>query len=225
MCVRTQIASPFFRQEFAMTTLLHVSASPRGDTSESLALARLFLQTFSDVHPDVRVTEWNVWDGSIPEFGPAAAAGKMSVFAGTEPAGESATAWAAARATFDRFAAADAYLFSVPMWNAGIPYKLKQLIDVISQPGMVFGFDPIEGYSGLVRGRKAAVLYTSAVYGEGRGPAFGSDFQAPYLRDWLTWMGITEISEVFFRPNLATPDAAALREVARADTRQLAKSF
>jgi FMN-dependent NADH-azoreductase len=205
--------------------LLHVSASPRGEASESLALARLFLQTYSEIHPEVTVKEWDLWDGSVPEFGPAAAAGKMSVFAGLEPTGESARAWAAARAAFERFAAADAYLFSVPMWNAGIPYKFKQLIDVISQPGMVFGFDPVDGYSGLVRGRKAAVLYTSAVYGEGRGPAFGSDFQAPYLRDWLAWVGITETSEVSFRPNLATPDADALREIARADTRQLAKSF
>jgi FMN-dependent NADH-azoreductase len=213
------------RQETAMTTLLHVSSSPRGAASESLALASLFLQTYSEVHPEVTVTEWDLWDGSVPEFGPAAVAGKMSVFAGLDPTGESVAAWAAARAAFDRFAAADAYLFSVPMWNAGIPYRLKQLIDVISQPGMVFGFDQATGYSGLVTGRKAAVVYTSAVYGEGRGPAFGSDFQAPYLRDWLAWAGITDISEVFFRPDLATPDADALREIARAETRQLAKSF
>jgi len=33
---------------------------------------------------------------------------------------------------FDRFAAADAYLFSVPMWNAGVPYAVKQWIDIIS---------------------------------------------------------------------------------------------
>ena len=208
-----------------MTTLLHISASPRSEASESLALARLFLRTYSDIHPEVSVTEWDVWDGSVPEFGPAATAGKMSVFAGMDPTGDSARAWAAVTATFDRFAAADAYLFSVPMWNAGVPYKLKQLIDVISQPGMVFGFDPVEGYSGLVRGRKAAVLYTSAVYGEGRGPAFGSDFQAPYLRDWLAWAGISDVGEVFLRPNLATPDADALREIARAETRRLAKSF
>ena len=46
------------------------------------------------------------------------------------------------RDTFRRFDAADRYLFSVPMWNAGVPYILKQFIDVVSQPGLVFGFDP-----------------------------------------------------------------------------------
>jgi FMN-dependent NADH-azoreductase len=70
-----------------------------------------------------------------------------------------------------------------------VPYILKQFIDVVSQPGLVFGFDGERGYLGLVDNRKAAVIYTSAVYGDGRGPAFGADFQAPYFDDWLRWGG------------------------------------
>jgi FMN-dependent NADH-azoreductase len=208
-----------------MVKLLHVAASPRSDQSESLALARTFLDAYRAVHPDHQVVEWSLWDGTLPEFGPAAAAAKMAVFAGREPAGEAAQAWRAATATFHRFADADRYLFSVPMWNAGIPYILKQFIDVISQPGLVFGFDPERGYTGLVGGRKAAVIYTSAVYGQGRGPAFGSDFQAPYLDDWLRWAGITDLRSVYFRPNLATADAETGRRAAHADAEQAAKEF
>src|SRR5262249_31759382 len=133
-----------------------------------------------------------------------AATAKMDVFAGLAPSGPGAAAWQAASDTFPRFAGADKYLFSVPMWHAGVPYILKQLMAVVSQPGMVFSFHGERGYTGLVTGRKAAVLYTSAVYGEGRGPAFGSDFQAPYFDDWLRWAGITDITSVTFRPNLAT---------------------
>jgi FMN-dependent NADH-azoreductase len=208
-----------------MTALLHISASPRGDRSESRAIADTFIDTYADVHPDHRVDHFDLWDGSLPEFGPAAAHAKMAVFAGQTPAGAGAAAWTAARATFERFAAADKYLFSVPMWNAGIPYILKQFIDVISQPGMVFGFDPVEGYTGLVTGKKAAVVYTGAVYGDGRGPRFGSDFQMPYVRDWLQWAGIHDIVEVEFRPNLVTADAEAGRQAAHARARDLAKVF
>jgi FMN-dependent NADH-azoreductase len=111
------------------------------------------------------------------------------------------------------------------MWNAGIPYILKQFIDVVSQPGLVFGFDPEAGYRSLLRGKKAAVIYTSAVFGPGRGPAFGSDFQQPYFSDWLRWAGVEEISEVAFRPNLATADAETGRQAARAAARDLAKVF
>jgi FMN-dependent NADH-azoreductase len=205
--------------------LLHISASPRGAASESLAIAATFLAEFAETHPDVEVDTFDLWDGTLPAFGPAAAAAKMAIFAGAEPDGEAELAWRTAIATFERFNSAGRYLFSVPMWNAGIPYILKQFIDVVSQPGLVFGFDPEAGYRSLLRGKKAAVIYTSAVFGPGRGPAFGSDFQQPYFSDWLRWAGVEEISEVAFRPNLATADAETGRQAARAAARDLAKVF
>jgi FMN-dependent NADH-azoreductase len=208
-----------------MNKLLHISASPRGERSESLALGEAFLSAFHATHPDVPVETWNLWDGTLPSFGPAAANAKMAVFAGLDPEGAEADAWQAARIAFERFDAADRYLFTVPMWNAGVPYILKQFIDVVSQPGMVFGFDPEAGYSGLLRGKKVAVIYTSAVYGPGRGPAFGADFQAPYFADWLRWAGIADVAEVHFRPNLATADADTGRSIARAQAVDLAKAF
>ena len=171
------------------------------------------------------VVEREVWDGTLPGFGSAAAAAKMAVFAGAEPQGDAARAWRAAIDAFRRFDAADGYLFSVPMWNAGVPYILKQLIDVISQPGLVFGFDPEQGYTGLLRGKKAAVVYTSAVYGPGRGPAFGADFQRPFFDDWLRWAGIDDITSIEFRPDLATADADTGRRAAHAAARDAGKTF
>lgn len=208
-----------------MSTLLHISASPRGPRSESLAIAATFVEAFRDTHPDDTVETFDLWDGTLPQFGPDAAAAKMAVFAGETPDGPAAAAWQAASDTFARFAAADRYLFSVPMWNHGVPYILKQFIDVISQPGLVFRFDPEHGYTGLLTGKKAAVIYTSAVYGPERGPAFGTDFQAPYLRDWLQWAGVEDISEVEFRPDLVTAEAEAGRAAAHAEARDLAKRF
>lgn len=208
-----------------MSTLLHISASPRGARSESLGLARAFLDAYRARNPSDHIVEWDLWDGTLPKFGPTAAAAKMSIFAGDRPTGAAAEAWRAAGETFARFAAADKYLFSIPMWNASVPYILKQFIDVVSQPGMVFRFDPQHGYTGLLTGRKAVVIYTSAVYGEGRGPAFGSDFQQPYFDDWLRWAGITDIRSIHFRPNLATTDADTGRRLATADAILAAKTF
>jgi FMN-dependent NADH-azoreductase len=208
-----------------MTKLLHISASPRGEKSHSRAIAGTFLDAFRDTHPGTAVEEFDLWDGTLPAFGRDAAEAKMAIFAGEEPRGAPAEAWAAATATFRRFDDADLYLFSVPMWNHGVPYILKQFIDVVSQPGLVFGFDPEAGYTGLLTGRKAAVIYTSAVYGPGRGPQFGADFQAPYLGGWLRWAGVTDISEIEFRPNLATADAETPRRQAHEQARDLAKRF
>lgn len=130
----------------------------------------------------------------------------MAVFAGERPTGAQAAAWQSAVDTFDRFAAADHYLLSVPMWNHSVPYVLKQFIDVVSQPGMLFDFDPERGYTGLLTAKKAAVVYTGAVWGPGRGIGFGRDFQQPYLEDWLRWAGVTDITTIRFQPNLVTAD-------------------
>jgi FMN-dependent NADH-azoreductase len=208
-----------------MTSLLHISASPRGKASESLALARTFLDSYRTVRPEVAVEHWDLWDGSLPSFGPHGAGAKMRIFAGEEPVGLQQTAWHRARLAFERFAAADIYVFSVPMWNAGIPYILKQFIDVVSQPGMVFGFDPELGYTGLLEGKRAVALYTSAVYGAERPRSFGSDFQAPYLEDWMRWAGIEDITSVEFRPNLATADAATGRRFAHEQARAAARAL
>ena len=208
-----------------MSKLLHLSASPRGTASESLAIAATFVDTFSDVRPDIAVEHWDLWDGTLPPFGAAAAGAKMSIFAGQDPAGEQAAAWVAVHRTFERFAAADYYLFSVPMWNHGVPYILKQFIDVVSQPGLVFGFDGHTGYTGLVTGKKAVVVYTSAVYGDDRGPQFGVDFQAPYFNDWLRWAGITDVTQITFRPNLAVDDPEPGRQAAHAAARDAAKTL
>jgi FMN-dependent NADH-azoreductase len=208
-----------------MPSMLHVSASPRGAESESRAIAATFLDALRDQRPEVIIDIFDLWDGSLPEFGPAAAAAKMAVFAGQVPTGERAAAWQAAERTFRRVAAADSYLFSVPMWNHGIPYALKQFIDVISQPGMVFSFDPADGYTGLLSGKRAIVIYTSAVYGPGRPASFGSDFQAPYFNDWLRWTGVTDIREIHFRPNLAIAGPDTSRQAAHAAAREAAKTF
>ena len=111
------------------------------------------------------------------------------------------------------------------MWNHGVPYILKQFIDIVSQPGLVFGFDGNTGYTGLVTGKKAVVVYTSAVYGDDRGPQFGVDFQAPYFNDWLHWAGITDVTQITFRPNLAVDDPEPGRQAAHAAARDAAKTL
>ena len=208
-----------------MGTLLHISATPRGEASESLRIAREFVEAYRETHPGDRVEHWDLWDGSLPDFA-AGARAKMTVFGGGEPAGEEGDAWEAARRAFRRFDAADRLLFSVPMWNASVPYVLKQFIDVVSQPGWVFGVDVDKGYQHLLagRGKKAAAVYTSAVWAPGIAPEFGSDFHSTYFSDWLRWTGITDLSEIRFHPTL-TGDADAARRDAHARARELGKSF
>ncbi|MEV0681512.1 NAD(P)H-dependent oxidoreductase [Actinosynnema sp. NPDC050436] len=209
-----------------MAKLLHVSASPRGEQSESLAVASAFVEVYRESHPGDVVEHWDLWDGALPAFGPVATAAKMAVIRGDEPTGEQVAVWREVVAAVERFTSADRLLFSVPMWNSGIPYVLKQFVDVVSQPGMVFGVDVETGYLPLLagRGKRAAVVYTSSIWGPEVAPGFGADFQSTYFDNWLRWAGITDVTEIRHHPTL-TGDVEDSRQTALATAREVAKTF
>lgn len=210
-----------------MATILHVNASPRGSRSDSLRLARHFIAAVQDSADDgFDVETLNLFDpGALPAFGLAAAAAKMTVFSGHDQTPEQIQAWEDARAVFDQFAAADAYVFSIPMWNAGVPYALKQWIDIVTQPGWSFRFDPGAGYFGLVEEKKALAIHTSGVYAPGLPPAFGSDFSSPFFTDWLNFVGITDNTHVRMAPSATNTDPDGARRAAEAELRELAGTF
>ena len=151
-----------------MSKLLYVISSPRGSQSDSSQLAERFLEAYRAHRPGLEVDRLDLWHDQLPVYGGAGVDAKMTLIAGGRLEGDQRQAWQEVRQVFERFDAADEYLFAVPMWNAGIPWVLKHLIDTISQPGMMFGFDPTDGYTGLLQGKRAVVAYTSAVYAPAR---------------------------------------------------------
>jgi FMN-dependent NADH-azoreductase len=208
-----------------MSRMLYVSSSPRGSESQSTQLAEVFLETYRKRFPELKVDTLNLFDDGLPQFGAVAAGAKMAAFSGTEQTTKQTEAWDQVRAVFDRFAAADEYLFTVPMWNAGVPYVLKQWIDLVTQPGWAFGFHPEHGYSGLLTGRKAATVYTSGVYTPGAPLEFGADFHSTFFDDWLRFVGITDVTAIRYQGNALATDPEALLEDVRRAARMTAETF
>lgn len=195
--------------------LLFVKGSPRGSSAHSTKVAEAYLAGFQRNNPHATVEEIDLWHTPLPEFDGDRAAAKMSFFGEGTLEGARKTAWDEIVAITKRFTSADNYLFTVPMWNGSIPYRLKLYIDIMTQPGLLFGFDPATGYSGLLKGKRATVIYTSGVYAPGVPPAFGSDHHSTYFDDWLRFIGIEDITTVRFQPTLLTNDVAGGLEQAR----------
>lgn len=189
--------------------LLYVKGSPRGDRSRSAQVAAAFIGAYRARHPNAEIEELDLWRASLPEFDGDRAAAKMSFFGDPAMNGVQQSAWDEIARITSHFASADDFLFTVPMWNSGIPYRLKLYIDIITQPGLLFGFDPAAGYSGLLKNKRATAIYTSGVYGPGAAKGFGSDFHSAYFNDWLQFIGIDDIANVRYQPNILTADAAA----------------
>ncbi|MGF6834130.1 FMN-dependent NADH-azoreductase [Paenarthrobacter sp. TE4293] len=210
-----------------MPSILHVNASPRYSNSDSLQLARHFIESVQAAAPETFELETlNLFDdGALPAFGRIAAAAKMAVFTGQDQTPDQVAAWESARAVFDQFASADAYVFNIPLWNSGVPYVLKQWIDIITQPGWSFGFDPEQGYSGLMEGKHAMAIHTSGVYYPGVPAAFGSDFGSTFFADWLNFVGIEDAVHIRFAPTVLNSNVEGTRRLAEADLSDAALLF
>ena len=182
-----------------MKKLLHIIAAPREDDSRTLKVARAFMDSFVPAHPDWVVEELNLFSASPPSLALRRVDGRYILLDGRDLFGSLKEAWQDIIFEIERFKSADAYLVSAPMWNFSIPYILKQYIDVIVQPNHTFRHVPGEGYVGLVTGRKMMVITSrGGEYLDADSRAY--DFQEPYLRTIMGFIGITDMSFIIAQP-------------------------
>ena len=189
-----------------MTRLLYIKPSPRPD-SWSGAIADAYLTALEAKGADVLIDRLDLWAEHLPEFDEIKAAAKMSIVTGQAQTDPQRSAWDAISAIAARFVSADHYLLAVPMWNGGIPYRLKHYIDIIHQPGITFGLDRSKGYFGRLTGKKATLVLTSGAYSPGApSPAFGVDHHSTYLTSWLNQAGIADVEQILFQPTVLSTD-------------------
>ncbi|KAA1003768.1 FMN-dependent NADH-azoreductase [Paraburkholderia panacisoli] len=209
-----------------MPTLLHIESSPRKRRSASLDVARAYLDAYLDAHPDHRLDVLDLWSAELPEFDGDALDAKYADLNGTSLSERQQQAWTSIRELAQRLHDADTLLFSVPLWNFSIPYKLKHFIDVVSQRGILFSFDE-RGLQGLLKDKKAVVIYARGLdYSVGSStPAHSFDFQRPYVEAWLRSVGVTDVRSIVVEKTLLGPEVDyAARQAAREHAVALARA-
>ena len=186
-----------------MPTLLHIESSPRKTRSASLDVARAYLEAYRAAHPDHLIDVLDLWSIELPEFDGDALDAKYADLSGTPLSEGQQQAWTGIRHLAQRLHDADTLLFSVPLWNFSIPYKLKHFIDVVSQRNILFSFDE-RGLQGLLKDKKAVVIYARGLdYSTGSDtPAHSFDFQRPYMEAWLRSVGVTRVESVVVEKTL-----------------------
>lgn len=209
-----------------MAKLLHIEASPRKSRSHSIDVAHAFLDAYRASHPDDEVETLDLWSTELPEFDGAIIDAKYRILHGQEHTDEEKAAWQAVVETFETFNAADKYLFSLPMWNFGVPYKLKHWIDVITQPGLAFSFSPETGYTGLVTGKPAVVVYARGGEYTSSGDMQALDHQKGYFDQFLGFIGFTDVKSFLVEPTLNDPEAVnAMKAEVTKSAEEFARSF
>ncbi|QUJ75794.1 NAD(P)H-dependent oxidoreductase [Sulfitobacter albidus] len=97
----------------------------------------------------------------------------------------------------------DTLILSTPLYNFGVTAALKNWIDLICRAGQTFRYTDA-GPQGLLHGKRAVIIVAT-----GGTPAEGPlDFATPYLRQIMTFIGITDVTCIAADRLMADADRA-----------------
>ena len=205
-----------------MKNILLIESSPRGSESCSQQMAQSVVNDLKARHPEAKVTVRDLAANPPPHVGLPFITGMYAPPERRTP--EQAKAIALSDALIDELFAADTIVIAVPMHNFTLPSTLKTWIDHVARAGRTFNYGA-HGPEGLLKGKRAIlVLARGGVYSSG--PTKPLDFQEPYLRAILGFLGITDVSVVHVEgtANRAIGPAKALA-AANARSKELAAQF
>lgn len=192
-----------------MTRLLFIQASPRGALSASAHVAHAYIEALKTKGP-VTVDLLDVWKENLPAFDGPAIEAKYAGLSGQPLNASQQAAWNEISALGARFREADQILISVPMWNFGVPYRLKHLIDLVTQKDVTFTFDQ-SGFGGMLKRQRAVIVCARGLgYVDGTPMSEENlDYQKAYLLSWLTFLGVANIETITVEKTLLGPEAHA----------------
>jgi FMN-dependent NADH-azoreductase len=177
--------------------LLHIQSSPRGGSSDSIALTSAFVEACRVRNESLLIDTLNVWHEQLPEFDYDAIGAKYKAVKHTAMTEQESEVWKRIQSLIHRFQRADRIVLGTPMWNFAPPYKLKQLIDLVAQRNYLFSYDGKEYGPGLKVGKAVAVYTRGSRFLEGSPiPASRFDFQASYIDFWLRLVGVRDLRSV-----------------------------
>lgn len=173
--------------------VLNIVSSPRPDGA-SVTVANAFVDAVRGEHHGVVVDTLDVWQENLPEFDSTTIGAKYKGVSGAQMNEEELQLWNQIQSLVQRFRKADRIVLGVPMWNWSYPYKLKQLIDLVAQRGMLFTFDGTHFGPALDIERALVIFTRGQHYAEdGPTPASRWDHQTDYITFFLETIGVRDV--------------------------------
>jgi len=161
--------------------VLHIDSSALGGYSVSRQLTADIVAELKRATPGLSVHYHDLAAQPLPHWTPVADAADPAAVLGTE--------------VLEKFLAADVVVIGAPMYNFAISSQLKAWLDRILVAGKTFRYTT-NGPEGLAGGKRVIVASSrGGFYGKDT-PAAAMDFQEPYLRAALGFIGISDIEFV-----------------------------
>jgi len=161
--------------------LLHIDSSALGGYSVSRQLTADIVADLKRATPNLAVRYHDLAAQPLPHWSPVADAGDPAVAQSAE--------------MLEEFLAADVIVIGAPMYNFAISSSLKAWLDRILVAGKTFRYTA-NGPEGLAGGKRVIIASSrGGFYGKDTAAA-AMDFQEPYLRAALGFIGISDIEFV-----------------------------
>ena len=182
--------------------ILHLTSSPRGSASYSNRVATRVLDELRQRNPGASVTTRDLARDPLPHIDENFVAATRSA---EGPQTETQRAQLALSDTLvDELLAADVVVIATPMINFTIPSNLKTWVDYVARAGRTFSYSEA-GPKGLVTGKQVILVAARGGVYAGN-PAL--DFQVPYLKSVLAFLGMTDVDVLEVEGTAYGPEVA-----------------
>lgn len=185
-----------------MTTLLQINSSINNGNGQSSQLAKQFVAAWLKRNPGTALVKRDVaaGDAAVPHL-TAERFGAFITPTEARSAGQKAVV-EYSDALINELKQADVIVLGLPMYNFGVPSQLKAYFDHIARAGVTFKYTD-KGPVGLITGKK---VYVFAARG-GIYAGTPMDTQTNYVRDFLRFIGISDVEFVYAEGLAYGPEA------------------
>jgi FMN-dependent NADH-azoreductase len=173
-----------------MKTLLLIRSSLLLGNGQSNRLADRYVAAWQAANPEGRVVVRDLAQNPVPHLD-LARVGAFSTPAEQRTPEQQALV-AESDALIDELQSADVIALGLPLYNFGIPSTLKAYFDHIARAGVTFSYTA-SGPEGLVKGKRVVVFAARGGLYQGQ----PHDTQTPYVRNFLGFLGMTDVRFVF----------------------------
>jgi FMN-dependent NADH-azoreductase len=182
--------------------VLYVASSSRGSASYSNRVATDVLTELRRREPGAKVTVRDLAREPLPHIDDDFVAATRGPAA--SQTAEQRALLARSDTLVDELLAADVIVIGAPMINFTIPSNLKSWVDYVARAGRTFRYSE-KGPEGLVTGKQVILVVARGGVYAGN-PAL--DFQVPYLKSVLGFLGMTDVEVIEVEGTAFGPDAA-----------------
>ena len=173
-----------------MSNLLQLNTSLFSSGGQSSRLADAFVAARQAIQPGLNVVVRDLAAQPVPHLTAERFQAFLAKPGERTPAQSEVVAYS--DRLIDELRRADTIVLGLPMYNFGLPSMLKAYFDHIARAGVTFKYTD-KGSVGLLTGKKAFVFAARGGLYAGT-PA---DTQTAYIRDFLAFLGITDVEFVY----------------------------